>query len=91
MGRVVVLEQGIKAMGEEREVVQILREEAEALQNRVRLPSRAKLHLVTRAGVGPRGAFSQVMMRGSGALAIEFGTRRRRAIAPLRSALRGGF
>lgn len=91
MSRVEILEAGITAMGEEREVVQILRDKANDLKGRVRLPSRAKLTLSTRAGVGPRGAFSQVMMHGSGALAIEFGTRRRRAIAPLRSALRGGF
>lgn len=91
MSSVHILEAGIKAMGEEREVVAILREKANDLKGRVRLPSRAKLSLSTRAGVGPRGSFSQVMMQGSGALAIEFGTRKRRAIAPLRSALRGGF
>lgn len=60
---------------------------ADRIAARVHLPSRAKLSLSTKRGMGPRGAFSQVIMRGSGALAIEFGTRRRRAVAPLRRAL----
>jgi hypothetical protein len=69
-----------------------LRTGARKIAQRVRLPRRAKgLKVSTRAGIGPRGGFSQVIMRGPGALAIEFGTRRRRPVAPLRKALRGGI
>lgn len=68
-----------------------LRKDAREVAARVRLPTRRRkdLTLSTKAGMGPRGAFSQVIMRGPGALAIEFGTRRTRAFAPLRRALRG--
>lgn len=61
--------------------------EAQRIASRVKLPRRANLTLSTRRGVGPRGAFAQVVMRGEAALAIEFGTRRSRAVAPLRRAM----
>lgn len=71
-----------------------LHEHAKRIAARVRLPSSGpaagKLRLSTRRGRGPNGAFAQVIMRGPGALAIEFGTRRSRPLAPLRRALGGG-
>lgn len=65
----------------------LLRATAEKVKDRVRLPSR-DLSLSVRAGIGPRGAFSQVIMTGPGALAVEFGSRRHEPKAPLRAALR---
>lgn len=62
---------------------------AERIKARVRLPSSGKLSLSTKRGRGPNGAFAQVIMRGPGAIAIEFGTSRSRAVAPLRRALGG--
>lgn len=64
--------------------------EANKVKARVQVPRRAqsKLTLITQAGRGPSGAFAQVIMRGPGALAIEFGSRNNAPIAPLRKALR---
>lgn len=73
----------------ERLAVGELHEAAIRIKGRVRLPYPA-LTLSTRRGRGPNGAFAQVIMRGPGALAVEFGTRRRRPMAPLRRALGGG-
>jgi hypothetical protein len=70
-------------------VARALRAVADKVQRKVRAPKH--LTLSTRAGVGRRGAFAQVIMAGSGALAVEFGTRTNVAIAPLRRALRGGI
>lgn len=62
-----------------------LREVADKAKGRVSAPKDQTLSV--RAGVGPRGAFSQVIMRGPRATFIEFGTFRQRALAPLRSAI----
>jgi len=80
----------IASLGQDEGVAAQLGEKAEEVRARVRAPR--KMQLTTRYGVGPRGAFSQVMMRGPGtsALAIEFGTRRTPPLAPLRKALAGG-
>lgn len=69
-----------------------LAREAEKIRSRVRLPSGAKgiQILPVKRGIGPNGAFAQVIMRGRGALAIEFGSRNGPPVAPLRRALRGG-
>jgi hypothetical protein len=77
----------------ERLAVGALSDAAVRIAGRVRLPSSGpaagKLHLSTKRGRGPNGAFAQVIMRGPGALAVEFGTRRSRPLAPLRRALGG--
>lgn len=65
-----------------------LGEEAERLRRKVRAPSR--MTLTTRSGVGRKGAFAQVVMRGPGAIAAEFGSRNNAPGAHLRSVLRGG-
>lgn len=64
-----------------------LRVVAEKVARKVRAP--ARFEITTRAGIGPKGAFSQVIMTGDGALTEEFGSSSRPPKAPLRSALRG--
>lgn len=49
----------------------------------------SRLTFSTRKGRGPQGAFAQTIMRGDGAVAIEFGSRNNPPYAPLRRALRG--
>lgn len=66
--------------------IQLL-ERAEQVKRHVGAPSR--MELSTRSGIGPRGAFAQVVMSGSGAIAAEFGSRNNPPGAHLRSALRG--
>lgn len=65
-----------------------LRVVANTVKSRVHLP-KEPLTLSVQAGVGPHGAFAQVVMRGKDAVFFEFGSKTRRALAPLRSALRG--
>lgn len=74
----------------ERLAVGALHDAAKKIAARVRLPSTGRLRVYTKRGRGPNGAFAQVIMRGPGALAVEFGTRRSRPVAPLRRAFRGG-
>src|SRR5690606_30458114 len=88
MARVVVNRRGIEELEASPEVAETLLEAAERVKGRVRAPSH--LRLFTRAGVGPRGAYSQVRMFGRAAVAIEFGSKRAAPLAPLRRALRGG-
>lgn len=76
-----------KLLMSDRDVARDLREKAEKVRRKVR--AHPRFDLSVRAGVGPRGAFSQVIMRGPGALTEEFGSRRVPPRAPLRSALRG--
>jgi hypothetical protein len=66
-----------------------LRKVAETVKGRVRAPK--DMSLTVHAGVSRRGAFSQVIMRGPNAVFVEFGSRTRRALAPLRNALRGAI
>jgi len=68
-------------------IARLLRDVADRVRKKVVV--RKGLTLSERAGVGPHGAFSQVILTGSGALTEEFGTKTRPAKAPLRSALRG--
>lgn len=89
LSRITVHDDGIKELQRSQDVAKVLRKDAERLRKRVRKPKH--LALTVRSGVSRRGAFAQVRMIGRGAVAIEFGTRRHVAIAPLRSALRGGF
>lgn len=51
----------------------------------------SKMTFRTRSGKSRRGAFAQAIMRGEGqsATAVEFGTSRTPAYAPLRSSIRG--
>lgn len=84
--RVVVHSDADRQMLESQASAAALRAVAEKVSKRVRAPKEFKIS--TRAGVGPRGAFSQVMMDGPGAVAVEFGTHTHAAKAPLRSALR---
>lgn len=86
MARVTMKKAALKELFESREVVGGLREKAEQMAGRVQAPSH--LDVSTRAGVGPRGAFSQVIMSGPGALTWEYGNRSRAPRAPLRAALR---
>lgn len=76
----------IESMGSSKEVAALLGEEAETMRGRVRAPS--KFRVFTRKGVSRKGAFAQVIMRGEGAIAVEFGTRRSKPQAPLRKAMR---
>ena len=64
-----------------------LRGVAQAFAKRVRPPKDQRIS--TRAGVGTKGAFSQVQMSGPRAIFIEFGTLKQRALSPLRSAIFG--
>lgn len=68
------------------EVAAELGKVAGQVRGRVRAPSR--MQVFDRHGVGPRGAFAQVIMRGPGALTVEYGNRTRAPKAPLRGALR---
>jgi len=43
----------------------------------------------TIAGVSRRGAFAQLIMTGPRAIFVEFGTRKQKALAPLRNAIFG--
>lgn len=85
--RIVVHDDADKVLLHSEATAAALRVVAEKVRKRVRAPKEFKIS--DRAGVGPRGAFSQVMMDGHGAVAVEFGTRSHAAKAPLRSALRG--
>jgi hypothetical protein len=58
-------------------------------QLRSRISTHGATTLSTRQGVGPRGAFGQVVMTGEGAIPIEFGSRIAAPLAPLRRALGG--
>lgn len=84
---VTIFRQEIQLIARSDDVVKFLAVQAEALASRVNAPKSQTLS--TRAGIGPRGAYSQVMMKGPGALSIEFGNRRMRPIAPLRKAMSG--
>jgi len=68
-------------------IAEQLLDRAEHVQRRIRAPSR--MTLSTRSGVGRKGAFAQVTMRGPGAIAAEYGSRNNAPGAHLRSALRG--
>lgn len=87
MTTVRILHDGIRELERSPEVAALLGNEAATVQRRVRAPSH--LRLSTRKGVGPRGAFAQVIMRGRGVIPIEFGSRNNAPMAPLRNALRG--
>lgn len=76
---------GIRDLESSREVADLLRDEAERVRGKVRAPSH--LQTFTDSGVGQRGAFAQIRMYGRGAVAIEYGTSRTRALAPLRRAI----
>lgn len=82
-----IFQPGIDALRNDRGVAEELRKVANAKASRVQAPSR--MTISTRAGIGPQGAFSQVMMHGAGAGAVEFGTRSRAPLAPLRRAVFG--
>lgn len=63
----------------------LMRAVAEIVSRRVKVPEGQQLSV--KAGVARRGAFSQVIMRGKNAVFVEFGTRTRKAVAPLRNAI----
>jgi hypothetical protein len=69
-------------------VVWGLAEEARRIQRSVSPP--AGLETDHRAGVGPRGPFSQAIVRGRGAVAWEYGGRNTPPAGQLRAALRRG-
>jgi hypothetical protein len=85
MSRLVVHNDEIRKLGREPGVVKNLDANAQDVRRRVLVPRH--LTLSTRAGIGPRDAFSQVIMRGPGAIAYEFGGRTISARAPLRRAI----
>jgi hypothetical protein len=84
--RVNVNAEAIRRLVEDDVVVNLLGERAEQIRSKVSAPSQFTLH--TRKGRARRGAFAQVVMRGSGSIAWEFGSRRNPPHAPLRSAMR---
>lgn len=72
--RVTVDEAAIKELMESPEVVEYFGREASERRGRAgSIPPH--LTLITRSGVGPHGTFSQIILRGPGAAAWEFGTR----------------
>lgn len=85
--KVVFAQNGEDLLRKDGGVGHAMRQVAAQVRDRVNAPSNQAVSI--RAGVGRRGAFSQVIMRGPGALTIEFGSRTRKALAPLRNALRG--
>lgn len=88
IGAVKIFTEAIESLSESEEIPPELVKAAESIASRVRAPRH--LTVYTRKGVSSRGAFAQVVMRGRGAVAIEYGTARMRASAPLRNALGGG-
>lgn len=88
MTKVNLFSEAIMKLGEDENVVKALGLEAEKVRSRVKAPRGMTLR--TRSGRGRRGAFSQVIMRGQGALAVEYGSRKNPPYAPLRRALKGG-
>lgn len=71
-------------------VATALQEHAVRIAGRIRPPSGTDLTVFAGSGVGPRGPYAQAGMRGSGAVAIEFGSRNAPPQAPVRRALGGG-
>ena len=72
-------------------VVDVLLDHAQGIERRIRVPSSARdVRTFSHASQGrtARGPYSQAGMRGPGALAIEFGTRRTPPQAPVRRAVR---
>jgi hypothetical protein len=88
MARVTVFDNQVEALARGAASHGALRTVAEGIASRVSAPGH--LRVWVKAGDGPQGAFSQVIMEGPGALTEEFGNRTRPAKAPLRRALRGG-
>lgn len=83
-----MVQRGIQQIVEGAETWMALEKEAQRIAARVQVPSKHRVWV--KRGKGPKGAFAQVILEGPAAIAIEFGTRRSRAVAPLRRALRGG-
>lgn len=79
----------INALKKSQDVANLLGRVAEGVKSRVIAPS--KFTLATRHGVAKGGrygeAYAQVQMFGRGAIAVEFGSKRTAAKAPLRKAL----
>jgi hypothetical protein len=88
MSIVRIIPAGIEELATSRGMERMLRAEAETVADRVDAPSH--LRVWVKAGKGPQGMFSQVIMEGPGALTEEFGSRTRAPRAPLRRALKGG-
>lgn len=84
--KIVVHQAGLEEIKRSPEVAEMLGGVADGVAQGVNAPSTVEVS--TRHGVGRRGAFAQVVMTGSGALAIEFGSRHNPPLAPLRNALR---
>lgn len=76
---------GIHQLERSWETAEALGGVADDIAGTVRAPSSQRIS--TRHGVSRRGAFSQILMVGPGAIVIEFGGKRRAALKPLRSAL----
>lgn len=86
-----IFQGAIDSLKDDPGVAEQLRKTAQKVKGRVRAPRR--MRVFTRAGVGPRGAFAQVVMEDAddppGAVAVEFGTKDTPPLAPLRKALGG--
>ena len=80
---------GLEALKKSPAIADKLGVEADKVKARVKAPS--KFEIISRRGIASGGkygeAYSQVIMRGRGAIAVEFGTRKTPALAPLRKAL----
>lgn len=78
------LEEVLNGEGVQRQLEDVARSVQAAAEG---APGTSDLSFRTRRGKGPKGAFAQAIMFGSGALAVEYGSRNNRPYAPLRSAL----
>lgn len=89
MATIKISQAGLNALKKSPDVARKLGVEADKVKSRVNAPS--KFTVVSRSGVATTGryreAYAQVIMRGRGAVAVEFGTRRTAPLAPLRRAL----
>lgn len=88
MTEVRMKQQGLTELLRDPHVAEELGKVAERVKARVRAPK--KFQLIARHGVaesGRRQAYAQVIMKGSGAVAVEFGSRNGPPKAPLRRAL----
>lgn len=75
----------IERLANSREVADNLGEKAEKAAAGVNPPS--YLTKYTRSGQGPQGAFAQIVVRGSGSIAWEWGSERQAPAGQLRAAL----
>ena len=74
-------------LAKDRGVAAALHAVATKARSSAAVPADQRLSVI--AGVSRRGAFAQLVMTGPRAIFVEFGTRKQRALAPLRNAIFG--